>query len=71
MSEKKTKWHDGLFVSSEEFPLHTKGMGITIPYRFKRKYKRIMIDIKRRSDLPVEDKNILIMILPTRNSLNC
>ena len=55
MSVKKTAWHDGLFVSSEGIPSHTKGMGITIPYRFKRRHKRELLEIRRKAELPVDD----------------
>jgi len=49
-------WHEGITVSSEEFPSHKPGSHIVVPPRVKRKHARAVREIMRGAQLkPGED----------------
>jgi hypothetical protein len=50
---------DGYFVSSKEMPSHTEDMGIWVPYRFKRKWKRRLLQVRAGAELKPNEEGHL------------
>jgi len=60
--EKKTypiRWHEGIDVSSEEFPSHKEGSKIIVPPRVKRKHSRRLRELVRQAELPEEHEQYI------------
>jgi len=50
--KRPVNWHDGFKVSSSDIPIHGEEMYIEVPRRLKRKHKRKLLEIQRRTQLP-------------------